>query len=46
MFSVQCQDLDEVENVLCTFRGMVLKGDLDDHLTRASGEIRKMFGRR
>lgn len=45
MFSVQCKDLDEVENVLCTFRAMVLKGDLDDHLNRASGEIRKSFGK-
>jgi hypothetical protein len=45
MFSVQCQDLDEVESVLCTFRGMVIRGDMDDHLTRVSGEIRKRFGR-
>ncbi|MEI6484664.1 MAG: hypothetical protein WCO11_00190 [Sphingomonadales bacterium] len=45
MFSVQCQDLDEVEHVLCTFRGMVLNGDLDDHLTKTSTEIRKRFGK-
>lgn len=43
MFSVQCQNLDEVEHVLCTFRGMVLKGDLDDHLTRTSNDIRQRF---
>jgi hypothetical protein len=43
MFSVQCQNLDEVEHVLCTFRGMVLNGELDDHLVRVSGEIRKRF---
>ena len=43
MFSVQCQNLDDVEHVLCTFRGMVLNGELDDHLVRVSGEIRKRF---
>ncbi len=45
MFSVQCQDLDEVEHALCTFRGMVLNGEMDDHLTRVSEDIRKRFGR-
>lgn len=45
MFSVQCQNLDEVEHVLCTFRGMVLNGDLDGHLNRVSVDIRKRFGR-
>jgi hypothetical protein len=45
MFSVQCQNLDEVEHALCTFRGMVLNGDLDDQLTRVSVDIRKRFGR-
>ncbi len=43
MFSVQCQNLDDVEHVLCTFRGMVLTGDMDDHLVRVSGEIRQRF---
>jgi hypothetical protein len=43
MFSVQCENVDEVEHVLCTFRGMVLNGDMDDHLVRVSGEIRKRF---
>ena len=45
MFSVQCQDLDEVEHVLCTFRGMILNGDMDDLLSRTAVEIRKRFGR-
>jgi len=45
MFSVQCQNLDEVEHVLCTFRGMVLTGDMDDNLNRVSRDIRKRFGR-
>lgn len=44
MFSIQCQNLDDVEHVLCTFRGMVLNGELDDHLVRVSGEIWKRFG--
>ena len=43
MFSIQCQNVDEVEHVLCTFRGLVLNGELDDHLVRISGEIRKRF---
>ena len=45
MYSVQCTNLDEVEHVLCTFRGMVLNGDLDEHLKKTSGEIRNRFGR-
>ena len=45
MFSIQCQNVDEVEHVLCTFRGMVLNGDMDTHLTMKSAEIRNNFGR-
>lgn len=45
MFSVQCQNFDDVEHVLCTFRGMVLNGDMDTHLTMKSAEIRNNFGR-
>ena len=45
MFSIQCQNLDDVEHVLCTFRGMVLNGDMDTHLTMKSAEIRNNFGR-
>ena len=45
MFSIQCQNVDEVEHVLFTFRGMVINGELDDHLVRVSGEIRKRFGK-
>jgi hypothetical protein len=44
MFSVQCQNLDDVEHVLCTFRGMIFQGEMDDHLTRVSRDIRKRFG--
>ena len=45
MLAVQCQNLDDVEHVLCTFRGMVLNGDMDTHLTMKSAEIRNNFGR-
>ncbi|MFN3863750.1 MAG: hypothetical protein ACK4RT_05640 [Erythrobacter sp.] len=45
MFSVQCADLDHVENALCTIRAMVLQGDFDDQLTKASADIRKKFGK-
>lgn len=45
MFAVQCKDLDEVEHALCTFRGMVLNGDMDDHLGRTAAGIRKRFER-
>ena len=44
LFSVQCKDLDEVEHALCTIRAMVLAGEFDDQLTKASTEIRKRFG--
>ena len=43
MFSIQCADLDHVEAALCTVRTMVLKGELDDQLARASTDIRKRF---
>jgi len=46
MFSVQCADLDHVESALCTIRAMVLQGDFDDQLTKASADIRQKFGRR
>ena len=45
MFSVQCQDLDHVEAALCTVRAMVLQGDFDSQLQRASTAIRSRFAR-
>ena len=45
MFSVQCNDLDECEHILSTFRTMILAGEFDDHITKASVEIRKRFGK-
>ena len=43
MFSIQCADLDHVEAALCAVRAIVLKGDLDDQLAKASTDIRAKF---
>jgi hypothetical protein len=43
MFAVQCGNLDEVEHVLCTVRGMVLNGDLDTTLNMGASRIREKF---
>lgn len=45
MFSIQCQDLDHVEAALCTVRAMVLQGDFDAQLQKASTDIRSRFGK-
>ena len=45
MFSIQCPDLDHVEAALCTIRAMVLQGDLDAQLAKASTDIRSRFGK-
>ena len=45
MFSIQCVDLDHVEAALCAVRAIVLKGDLDDQLAKASTDIRAKFKR-
>lgn len=45
MFSVECPDLDHVEAALCTIRAMVLNGDFDLQLTKASTDIRSKFNR-
>ena len=45
MFSVECPDLDHVEAALCTIRAMVLNGDFDQQLTKASTDIRSKFNR-
>ena len=45
MFSIQCSDLDTVEAALCTVRAMVLNGDFDEQLTKASSDIRQKFGK-
>ena len=43
MFSIQCVDLDQVEGALCTVRALVLNGDFDDQLSKASSDIRERF---
>ncbi len=45
MFSIQCVDLDQAEAALCTVRAMVLQGELDAQLTKASKDIRSRFGK-
>ena len=43
MFSIQCKDVPEIEEALVAVRGMVLGGELDSQLSKASDEIRKKF---
>jgi hypothetical protein len=43
MFSIQCTDLEHVAQALATVRAMILKGELDDQLARASSDIRSRF---
>jgi hypothetical protein len=43
MFSIQCADLDQAEAALCTIRGMILQGELDAQLGKASQDIRNRF---
>ena len=43
MFSVECSNLDEVENALCQLRAMVVRGDLDSQLEAAAGQLRAGF---
>lgn len=43
MFSIRCPDLDHVEAALCTVRAIILKGEFDDQLAKASTDIRARF---
>ena len=43
MFSIQCKDVSEVEEALVAVRAMVLNGEFDQQLTKASAEIRNKF---
>ncbi len=43
MFSIQCSDSSEIEEALVSVREMVLTGQFDDQLAKASNEIRKRF---
>lgn len=43
MFSIECSSLDEAAQALAAVREMVLNGDLDDQLAKASKDIRARF---
>ena len=43
LFSILCKDVSEIEGALGTVRQMVLGGQFDDQLAKASAEIRKKF---
>ena len=43
MFAIECEDIDHAADALSTIRAMVLQGDFDDNLTKASQEIRAKF---
>jgi hypothetical protein len=43
MPSIQCADLIQAVEAFTHVRAMALQGELDDHLTKASTEIRKKF---
>ena len=43
MFAIQCDSLDEAAQALAAVREIVLNGDLDDQLAKASKDIRARF---
>jgi hypothetical protein len=43
MFSILCKDIPELDGALKTVREMVLSGDFDGQLIKASADIRKRF---
>ncbi len=43
MYSIQCTDLEHVEQAMATVRAMILKGELDVQLELASSNIRAKF---
>ena len=43
MFSILCKDVEQIEQALETVREMVIGGELDGQLTKASDEIRRKF---
>jgi len=45
MFSVQCKNLDEVEHALCTVRALIVAGEFDAQLSKASADIRQRFSK-
>lgn len=45
MSAIACPDLDHAEAALCTVRAMVLKGEFDNQLEKASADIRSRFSK-
>ena len=43
MFAVECSDIQDVADVLSHLRSLVIQGDLDEPLNRASSDIRYRF---
>lgn len=43
MFAIQCDNIQAVAQALQTVKDMVLKGELDEHLAKASADIRAKF---
>ena len=43
MYAVQCDTIEGAGQALAAVRGMVLNGDLDDQLAKASKDIRARF---
>ena len=43
MFSIKCSDLDQVEHALCTIRALVISGEFDTQLEKASAAIKSRF---
>lgn len=44
MFAIECDDIDHAADALTMVRAMVLQGDFDEQLAKASGDIRARFG--
>lgn len=44
LFAIECDDIDHAADALTTIRAMVLNGDFDEQLSKASGDIRAKFG--
>lgn len=43
MFAIECESIEQTIDALTKLRGMVLNGDFDDQLAKASTEIRAKF---
>lgn len=43
MFAIQSESIEYAADALAAIRGLVLAGDLDDQLSKASAEIRTRF---